>query len=119
MRIWALIIGVLSFAVSGTAQAQTYWHSDGRGHSIQAGNTVFNYRNPGYGNSSTHIQAGNTQFHNYSNGTQGTTMYMPQGRYDNFSNPQQGWYGNGYTPYQNQYSNPYGGYGSGYRRYPY
>lgn len=117
MRYWILIIGVAMFSFSASAQAQVYWHADGQGYSLQAGSTVFNQRNPGYGASSTHIYAGNTAFHNYSNGTQGTTMYMPQGRYDNFSNPRQGWSGNGYTPYQNQYGSPYGG--GGYRRYSY
>ena len=115
MRCLALSVILLAAA---TAQAQTYWHADGRGYSIRAGNTVFNNRNPGYGASSTHIHAGNVQFHNYNNGTQGTTIHTPTGRFDNFSNPRQGWSGNGYTPYQNQYMNPRG-YGNPYQRYSY
>ncbi len=111
----SLFACVVLVCTASAAYGQTYWHSDGQGYSTRIGNTVFNNRNFGHGTSSTHTRVGNHQFHQFNNGTQGSTYYGPTGRYDNFSNPQQGWYGNGFSPYQGQFGNPYGG----YRRYSY
>lgn len=112
MKTFCALVVTFGFLGSSVAVCQTVWDADGQGYTIHAGNTMFRHRNPGYGAPSTHIRAGNTQFHNFNNGTQGTQIYTPTGRFDSWSNGQQGWSGQGYTPYENQYSNPYGGYGT-------
>lgn len=91
------IVTLLALGVTLETQGQTQFHQDGKGYSIRAGNTIFNYRSDG--SSSTYIRSGNTGFYSSNNGTTGTSIYSNSGRFDSYQNASEGWSGSGYTPY--------------------
>jgi hypothetical protein len=72
--------------------------------SAQWGHSRHNYGQP---YSYTYQRIGSVGFHNYSNGTTGTSIYSGGYRFDSFSNPRQGWQGSGVIRTQPPYYSSY------------